>query len=369
MTTARVWSPTPDTFDKVLAELCDGPAPVADGVPTAAEIEVRSLDVCRRERGLPPTVVVAQDRFDRSIGLRSEILSARTGTFELRVELKSELKRESSNSPVRFELRSRIEAADLEVIRLNRLQDAYFVPWHGPEQLVSPQQLLMSGLFNVRSKTTPRASELRFESTSVQHGRFTYEGPELRQSDGLVFMALVNMVRDFRVGTLVSFDASEMCNWLYGYYDGAGRARLRQSVHRLQHALLIFDDFSVQLAMRFNFPSRGRWTVTLDPEIVKMFKSSRLVWLDFNLRKLLPDGLSSWLYAYVEAQTKLIPQSVTLLREMCGSDAFENRTFNTTLVRALGILSRVKVIDDGWSISDGVLRWRKLKSTGGLPND
>jgi len=217
----------------------------------------------------------------------------------------------------------------------------------------------MSRLFNVRPKTLARSEEGNFEMTSTQHGSFSYEGPELRQSDGLVFMALVNMARDFKVGTAVSFDASDMCQWLFGYYDGPGRTRLRQAIHRLQHALLIFEDFSVQLAMRFHFPSRGRWTVMLDPEIVKMFKRSQVVWLDVELRKSLPDGLTSWLYAYVEGQTTLIPQRVDWLREMCGSEATDNRSFHSTLTRSLRKLVEVHVLDEGWSIRDGVLHWRK----------
>ena len=363
MSTAKAWSTTPDTLETILTELCLESAPILGSSPTAIKTDAQILNLSERGLGSSPTIVVAQQRFDREIGLRSEIISARDGIIRVRQELASDLKREGRNSPERKDIYRALEKIDARLAYLTMLHEDHFVPIHGPKQLLSPQQLLMSGIFNVRSKTIPRESELTFESTSVQHKKFTYEGPELRQSDGFVFMALINMARDFRAGTLVSFDAAEVCCWLNGYYDGAGRKRLRQSVHRLQKALLIFEGFSVQLAMSFKFPPRDRWTVMLDPEIVKMFNSSRYVWLDFNVRKSLPDGLASWLYAYVEAQTKLIPHSVTLLRKMCGSASLENRNFNTTLVRALGQLTQMKIIDGGWSISNDVLRWRKFNST------
>ena len=304
-------------------------------------------------------VLPANERLDCTLNTRKGLLAERNSTRSQRRGLQEELKAVDRHTPERFEMARAIQELKERERQLNWVHDEEFVPLHSPHQLVGPQQLLMSRLFNVRPKTLARSEEGNFEVTSTQHGSFSYEGPELRQSDGLVFMALVNMARDFKVGTAVSFDASDMCQWLFGYYDGPGRTRLRQAIHRLQHALLIFEDFSVQLAMRFHFPSRGRWTVMLDPEIVKMFKRSQVVWLDVELRKSLPDGLTSWLYAYVEGQTTLIPQRVDWLREMCGSEATDNRSFHSTLTRSLRKLVEVHVLDEGWSIRDGVLHWRK----------
>lgn len=308
-----------------------------------------------------PVVWVTERRFDSEAGIRERIFSAKVGSKALRKELRRELKQLDKGDPERFLLAKQIQATLDDDARLEGLLASCYVPQHGPSQLITPQLVAMSRLFNIRARTEPRKDKLPFESHSPQHGTFSYIGPELRQSDGLVFMALVNMTRDVRVGTQVSFDPSEMCRWLYGRYDGPQRSRLKESIHRLQRALLTFSTFAVQLAMRFNFPARGRWTVMLDPEVVTMFQKSPLVWIDMETRRSLPEGLTTWLYCYVEAQTTLIPQRVELLREMCGSDACEPRSFETTLSRAMKNLVEAGVVDDGWHIKQGTLHWRKAR--------
>lgn len=346
----------PAELDSIMARLTGNATP-----PKPAEVckATPAPQAAERPIAVRPEVCAANEGFLPEKGTREGVLAGKRAARRVRTGLQSEYRATPKSDPERAELLRWIEDARTTEKQSSEALEADFVPMHSPGQLIGPQQLLMSRLFNVQPKTLPRAQDHTFEAISTQHGSFGYEGPELRQSDGLVFMALVNMVRDFKLGTLVSFDAAEMCQWLYGYYDGPGRTRLRQAIHRLQHALLIFNDFSVQLAMRFHFPARGRWTVMLDPAIVTMFRRSQVVWLDFELRKSLPDGLTTWLYAYVEGQTTLIPQRIELLREMCGSSSSDNRTFNTTLTRALRKLVEVRIIEDGWSIEDGVLYWKK----------
>lgn len=335
-------------------------SPVAP-LPSAASEPPPNVGHPESSATLPPVVWVTERRFDAEVGMRGRILATKNGHWALRNELQRETKQLDKGDPERFQLTKRIQATLDDDARLDGLLVDCYVPKHGPNQLITTQHLAMSRLFSIRGKSEPRVDELPFESHSPQHGTFTYIGPELRQSDGLVFMALVNMARDVRVGTLVSFDPSEMCRWLYGRYDGPQRSRLKDSIHRLQRALLTFSTFAVQMAQRFNFPGRGRWTVMLDPEIVSMFKQSPLVWIDLETRRALPEGLTTWLYCYVKAQTTLIPQRLELLREMCGSDACEPRSFKTTLSRAMKKLVEAGVVDDGWCIKQGYLRWRKVQ--------
>ena len=118
-----------------------------------------------------------------------------------------------------------------------------FVPQHGELQLISPEHLLVNRLFNVRSKQTPRERMLSFDITKGENVVCTYEGPELRQSEGHVFMTLMNLTRDFKVGTEVSFEPGEMCRAMSGYYDGKSRQRLRDAIKRLMHAVITFPEF------------------------------------------------------------------------------------------------------------------------------
>ena len=66
------------------------------------------------------------------------------------------------------------------------------------------------------------------------------------------------------------------------------------------------------------------------------------------------------LFSYIESQTRLIPMPIQNVLELCGSgseiDAFSNR-----LRAALTHLSAAKIIESGWSIKDGPLRWKKFR--------
>lgn len=236
-----------------------------------------------------------------------------------------------------------------------------FLPAHGANQLISPQVFFVSPLFRVASKKVERertiSLELRAQGGAVL---MRYTGPELRQSDGMVFMALLNLLRDERLGESVSFNVEELCKRVFGRYDGPTRKLLKGHVQRLQRGLLEFDQFSVQLCQRFDHPARGAWSVKLDKDVVSLFQRSAEVWLDIGRRKALPEGLPTWLYGFVESQTRLIPMKASALRELCGSDA-SDESFLRTLRVALHALAEQGVIDSGWSVQGGVVRWLKLK--------
>jgi hypothetical protein len=234
-----------------------------------------------------------------------------------------------------------------------------FVKQHSPFQLLSPRAFFTTRLFNIRNRKLPREAFVTIElPTGEGAPNGSYHGPELRQSDGLVFLSQVNMLRDVEVGTVVSFSPEAMCRALWSRYDGKCRVQLLEHLFRLQHGSLRFRGVSVQLCLRLEYPKKGFWKVSLDKDIVKLFSYWTEVWMSLPLRLTLRDGLASWLYGYVESQTKLIPTPVEVLLKSSGSDA-SGRAFVTSLRAALSELAAAHVVDDLWSITNGVLRWMK----------
>lgn len=114
---------------------------------------------------------------------------------------------------------------------------ASFVHMHSPDQLIGSRDIFSSPIFNVR-KNAQRTSRVDLALTMTDGTTIQYEGPELRQSDGLVFMALLNIARDVRVDKSVGFSPCELCLSLWGNYDGKARKRLKGMVLRLQEALI-----------------------------------------------------------------------------------------------------------------------------------
>lgn len=295
-----------------------------------------------------------------ALNTRQCIIDRKGALRAIAEELSREARGYPVNSPERNRLYREIQDQQDEQSRLESVLEQDFMPQHGPLQLLSPRAFFVSPLFRVASKRLTRQRDIQLEMNNPHTGGkpLRYTGPELRQSDGLVFMALLNLVRDIRVGERVSFNAEHLCRAAFGRYDGPTRNLLRDHVKRLQRGLVEFEEFSVQLCLRFEYPKRGSWTVALDRDVVQLFQRSAQVWLDLPKRQSLPEGLSTWLYAYVESQTRLIPMRIETLRQLCGSDA-SGESFPRTFRLAMKELSAQGVLDEGWSMKGGVVHWRK----------
>lgn len=274
-------------------------------------------------------------------------------------ELAQELKEAGGDAQRKAELFRGLTDLQAELQQLQVAIADSFVPQHSQGQLISPQDLLVSRLFNVRNKAVQRERLVQFDLMTSSSKAISYSGPELRQAEGFVFMALVNLARDYPAGTAVAFESSKMCHALYGYCDTRSRLQLKESIKRLMQAVLTFPDFSVQLAQRFTHPARGNWSVALDPQIVRLFSASNYIWLDLNLRRELTEGLATWLYGYVRGQPRLAPTSLEQLRDASGSDARTVGAFQRSLYPALRELVAVGVLEEGARVVDGVLHWRR----------
>jgi len=249
--------------------------------------------------------------------------------------------------------------AQAESIHLEAQLQEQYLPAHSSNQLISPRAFFMSPLFRVCDKRVRRVAHTMVDlKSSSGQTLFSYEGPELRQSDGMVFACLLNLARDHRVGETVKFSAQAVCRMVFDRYDGPTRKLLVEHIQRLQRGLVRFQTFSVQLCLRLNHPPKGDWSIQLDEDIVKLFGASPHVWLDLERRKSLSEGLTTWLYAFVEAQTRLIPTKAEELRVLCGSVASEE-SFSRMLRVSLSQLSEHRIIDSGWHLKQGTVHWRK----------
>lgn len=252
------------------------------------------------------------------------------------------------------------------VERLEEDMNRDFIPQHAQEQFISPRSFFTSKLFHVRSTRAPRAPCLTLTLDAKASDVVRYVGPELRQGDGLVFMALLNLCRDYRVGKQTCFEAAAMSMALWGSYNGQQRKRLKESIRRLQRSTIEFSGFTVQLVQRFDHPTSGEWSVALDRDIVALFRSQQQIWLDLPLRLRLSEGLTTWLYSYIRSQSWLIPRPIDDLRERCGSDA-DDKHFRETLGKSLKQLADEGVIDSGWSLKGKMVHWRLPLHTSARP--
>lgn len=291
---------------------------------------------------------------------RQDILRDKEQHAQSRAEAAKELRRTSSPQE-RNELYRFIEKHRDDELALETQLCGHFVPQHGPEQFLGTRALLSTPLFCVRARSHARVPNITLPLGETSEARpLEYRGPELRQSDARVYLALLHMLRDLRLGTPARFHAKDLCPLLFGRYDGDARRQLREHIYRLQRGLMVFPEFSIQLVLQFDYPKVGAWTVALDPRLVELFHASPRVWMDLRSRLDLPDGLASWLYGYVQCQARLIPTPIQTLIQRCGSDA-TFKTFNELLRAALRVLADMEVIDRGWFIVRQEVHWRKTR--------
>lgn len=312
---------------------------------------------------LPSAVVITDD--EGELATRERVHQKRDSLKRCRHEAASEARQRKTLPGVCGEkIFEEVAFYTQKIDELDSLLNTNYLPQHSPQQLISPRVFFVSPLFRVASRAAERSREIEVILANDGNGRTTtYTGPELRQEEGLVFMALINIVRDLKVGTTASFSPNELCIALFGRYDGPTRKRLRDYIRRLQRGLIVTPEFSVQLCLRFEYPPKGPWSVVLDKDIVRLFANTH-IWLDLNTRRELPDGLATWLYAYIESQTTLIPTSIETIRQLCGADASGcERAFANTLRRALEHLKEHEVIEPGFRFKGGKVHWKKCSLT------
>jgi len=309
-----------------------------------------------------PDPIFLDESFSPEHDLRVNRIRDVNSHRELVVDFVREARQAPKGSDEKAERWSEVRSLRSHIKHLENRLDDEFVHLHGPLQLIGSRELLASPIFNVRNPKSPRSMYVEITFTEPDRGNVKYQGPELRQDDGLVFMALLNIARDVRVGMVVGFSPQKVCEAVWGYYDGSSRARLRSIISRLQEGLLEFSTFRVQLIQRFDFPRTGLWSVGLDSDIVQLVTKKSVVWMDLHQRLSLSSGLTSWLYGYVRSQTTLIPTKVNRLRALCGSegalDGFRHR-----LRAAMVVMAGAQIVDSGWSIDKhDMLHWRKIRS-------
>jgi len=309
-----------------------------------------------------PEICIAHSDSELETLTRHGTIAAKRNVDEQRSLVFAELGR-LKPSPEKTRLYSAVQdcksrSAELEEHLLKR-----FIPQHSPHQFLAPRAFFVSPLFHVRSIACVRDDPVRIElPTSAGRPRIQYVGPELRQSDGLVFLSLIQMLRDVEIGTAVNFSPEALNRALLSRYDGHTRRQLREAIERLQRGSVVYEKFGARLCASFDSPKFGPWTVALDEKILEVFRTSPAVWLHMAHRRNLPDGLPSWLYCYIESQTKLIPMTLASLMRLCGSNA-GHKAFTNRMRAALSILSNLGIIDTGWSIKKGYVRWMNARAT------
>lgn len=227
------------------------------------------------------------------------------------------------------------------------------------QALQLPSELLQSGLF--RPAIGPRASYADWTKVpSLAGTSIWYKGEELRQDDQRVFLKLLKIASRERGGTSQSFSLRSFASGVLGWADnGDSASKLRLSLNRLTTASVRIERalqsskiekkaesstllHCFQLLTAATFTDRG-FAVTLDPRVYPLFEMPQTA-LALSTRFSLGDGLTSWIWAYIQSANCDYPHYLSSLRELAYKTNYESKAFTQQLKGSLNELMKEGLI-------------------------
>lgn len=247
-------------------------------------------------------------------------------------------------------------------------------PELGKNSYAMSPYILCCSLFAIttyRKKQTPRAY---YEKTiqTMNGGSIDYRGKELWQEDLSVLLGLLKLAQGKGEDDLkfaldnpehgIRFAPTSFCSSI-GWSDNTENiGRLKECLLRLRQAVLVLrrdsrdGEFGSTVGFVSDFKWEGdrRWTVMLHPRIVGLF-STHFSYINVLKRKLLSEGMQSWLYGVICANNCHVPFKYMTLYQASGSKAESLKEFGRSVRAALMRMQELNIIK-GFKQERGAVR-------------
>lgn len=274
------------------------------------------------------------------------------------------------------------------------VNEELFAPVHMPEMhkttyAMNPA-ILCSALFSVSRGTLEigadgkkqyvrKYMERTFPTTNG--ASIEYRGKELGQDDLTVLLGLLNQHAGMAANCALEFAPSTFCSQI-GWSDSEYNVpRLQESLLRLSGALVIVrtakkdggapesklaraigSGWTMKFVADFAWEGLARWSVQLDSRISQLFPEGfKPTYLIAAKRKALTEGLQTWLYGYVEANTCAYAVPLETIHEACGSAA-PLKEFARQVRDALPKLAAVGAVRQSSGVKNGKVAIFKVSS-------
>jgi hypothetical protein len=225
-----------------------------------------------------------------------------------------------------------------------------------------PNALARSALFSV-SRSAERRHFMREVIAASQGITLVYTGEELHQDDEDVFLQVLHLAKEQKLGEDIKFTANSMIlalGWTRntGSYERLSRCMARMAGMLLELTVSMPDGSRVHYAGSLigEFSWREKvsddplreWVVSLQKNIVKLFDPHAYSLLHWPTRMSLTPT-AKWLHAYYSTHKMPFPVKVATLHAAMGSEIKAMRSFRAKLKEALALL-----VDLGFLLSASV---------------
>ena len=224
--------------------------------------------------------------------------------------------------------------------------------WHHDWRGI-PNALARSALFNVSNLRSAERRHFNLAEIASTRGiSLVYTGAELRQDDQDVFLQVLHLAKEQKLGENIRFTANSMILALGWTRNSESYERLAICMNRMKATALRLTierpeggriSYSGSLMGQFSWRETGsddplrEWTVSLEENIVKLFAPDAYSLLHWQTRLSLPP-LSKWLHAYYSTHRDPFPVKVETLHRLSASKIKELRKFRYELKAALALL-------------------------------
>lgn len=232
--------------------------------------------------------------------------------------------------------------------------------------------VLCSSLFTIANRRGKGAPRVYREETimTTNGGSIEYSGPELHQEEESVLLGLVKLAQGMDEVALAApdnfiiFAAGTFCK-LIGWSDNdTNPKRLEQCLLRLRSAALVLrqgkgdaeEGITIGLVKEVNWKG-ARKSVQFDQRILGLFKG-HVTYLNIEKRKLLSEGMQTWLYGLVCANNCALPFPLEKLHKASGSKSKCMKEFGRSVREALTRMVSVGAIK-GFQAERGSIRITK----------
>ncbi|MBD8722151.1 replication initiator protein A [Oxalobacteraceae sp. CFBP 13708] len=210
-----------------------------------------------------------------------------------------------------------------------------------------------------------------------------YRGKELHQDDLTVLLGLLNCHAGKATTCALEFAPSTFCTQLGWSDTNHNITRLQECLHRLRGAYLairtkksdtaaqsklaraIGSGWTLGFVAYFAWEGLARWSVQLDSRISQLFGNAP-TYLIAAKRKSLSEGLQTWLYGYVEANTCAYAVPLETLHKASGSAA-PLKEFARQVRNALSKLAAVGAVREQSNVKNGRVAIFKVSSAAPKP--
>lgn len=268
--------------------------------------------------------------------------------------------------------KAEVKAARKEAMMSARENPGAVLPEQYNGTLAFTPELLKSRLFGHRSGNR----EVFAEFTPVPaygKSKIEYKGEELRQDDLRVLLALIRIRAGGGCETAIEFNPREFCVKTLGWGDSGGSVeKLNEAILRLHDAkcrLYYFHEKSgkevfqgISFITEFSI-LKGARSVQLSPSLVTLLTGWYRSYMRVSERMSMKDGLGSWLYGVIKADSCELGFDLEQLRAVSGSPMIL-KEFNRAVSKSMAEFEKMGVIV-GFTLKKGHLGLRKTAIAGG----